>query len=596
MKTTAVRIWKSPLFSDGRRISDFMTWKQKKRCLDLLAGEEGWSRKVWGETLSVCLAYPNLYRTGMSNLGFQAVYALINRHPASLCERVFLPEPGDEALYADGAPLISIESQRPLADFDIIAFSLSFENDYPQVLRILEMAGIPVETTARGERDPLVIGGGIAVTLNPEPLADFFDLFLLGEGEVVLPGFLDLAASLRRDLPREAFLARIQKEVAGAYVPRFYQVTTGEDGRITAREPVNPAFPRRIVRPWAADLDAFPTEQGITTADTEFGGMFVTEVSRGCLRGCRFCAAGFVCRPARFRSAAVLLASFRRGLEKRKTIGLLGTAVSDHPALIPLCRSIIDAGGSLAVGSLRMDRFSAEMAALLKETGVETVALAPEAGSQRLRDVIRKGISEGDIFSAVEKLMDCDMVQARLYFMVGLPTETDEDMDAIVQLVKGMEHHARRYSKGRKGFRRLTLSINQFIPKPGTPFQWRPLTDTAVVKRRIRRITDALRGEKAVRVIHDVPKWNYIQALLSLGDRAVGRLLLAVHRLGGNWARAFREVNVNADFYVYRRKETDEILPWDFIDHGAEKTVLISEYRKALSGSPGTDLKSVPIN
>ena len=235
-----------------------------------------------------------------------------------------------------------------------------------------------------------------------------------------------------------------------------------------------------------------PTEQVITTADTEFGGMFLTEVSRGCRRGCRFCAAGFVCRPARFRSAAALAPSFRRGLEKKKTIGLLGTAVSDHPALIPLCRSILDAGGSVAVGSLRLDRFSADMAALLKETGVETVSLAPEAGSQRLRDVIRKGITEEEIFSAVEKLMECDMVQVRLYFMVGLPTETDEDMDAIVRLVKGMEHHARRYSKGRKGFRRLTLSINQFIPKPGTPFQWHPLEDTAVVRRRIRRITDAL--------------------------------------------------------------------------------------------------------
>ena len=561
-----------------------MTWKQKKRCLDLLAAEDGWSRKVWGESLTVCLSYPNHYRTGMSNLGFQAVYALINRHPACLCERVFLPEPCDETHDGMGDTPISIESQRPLADFDIIAFSLSFENDYPQILQMLSLAGISLEAAARGEKDPLIIAGGIAVTLNPEPLADFFDLFLLGEGEAVLPGFLDLTTSLERDLPREACLARIQKEIAGAYVPRFYRVTAGEDGRILTREPVDPTFPRRIARPWAPDLDAFPTEQVITTADTEFGTMFVTEISRGCRRGCRFCAAGFVCRPARFRSPPVLSSSFRRGLEKRKKIGLLGTSVSDHPALIPLCRAILDTGGSVAIGSLRLDRFSAEMAALLKETGVETVALAPEAGSQRLRDVIRKGISEEEIFSAVENLMECDMVQVRLYFMVGLPTETDEDMDAIVRLVKGMEHHARQYSNGKKGFRRLTLSINQFIPKPGTPFQWHPLEDTAVVKRRIRRIADALRGEKAVRIIHDIPKWNYIQALLSLGDRTVGRLLLAVHQRNGNWANAFREVNINPDFYVYRRKETDEILPWDFIDHGAEKALLINEYRKALSG------------
>lgn len=572
-----------------------MTWKQKKRCLDILVGEEGWSRKVWGETLSVCLAYPNLYRTGMSNLGFQAVYALINRHPAALCERVFLPEPGDEQFHADGAPLISIESQRPLADFDMIAFSLSFENDYPQVLRILEMAGIPVETTARGERDPLVIGGGIAVTLNPEPLADFFDLYLLGEAEAVLPEFLDMATSHRSNLPREAFLARIQKELEGAYVPRFYQVATGEDGRIAAREPVDPAFPRRIVRQWAADLDAFSTEQEIITQGTELGGMYLTEVSRGCGRGCRFCAAGFVCRPVRFRSAAALAFSFRRGLEKGKTIGLLGTAVSDHPTLLPLCRSVLERGGKVAIGSLRIDRISAEMMAILKETGVETVSLAPEAGSQRLRDVIHKGITEEEIFSAVEKLMEYDILQVKLYFMVGLPTETDEDSEAIIRLVKGMQQHARGTSAGMKGFRRLTVGINQFIPKAATPFQWHPLEDAAVVRRRVRQIKDGLRGEKAVRVTHDLPKWNYIQALLALGDRRVGRYLLAVHRLGGNWARAFREVNVNADFYVYRRKGTDEILPWDFIDHGTEKTRLISEYRKALSGPSGTDFKSVPI-
>lgn len=557
-----------------------MSWKQKKRCLDILAAEEGWTQKGWGEPLTVCLAYPNLYRTGMSNLGFQTVYALINRHPGCLCERAFLPEP--EHCAEAGSPLISVESQRPLADFDIVAFSLSFENDYPEILRMLEMAGIPLETEDRGERHPLVIAGGIAVTLNPEPLADFFDLFLLGEGEAVLPAFLDLAATRQWEMAREEFLARTQREIAGAYVPRFYKITYLEDGRIAGREPIVSGFPDRIARPWARDLDAFTTEQAITTSDTEFGAMFATEVSRGCRRGCRFCAAGFVCRPARFRSAVLLGASFRRGLGKRRKIGLVGTAVSDHPDLIPLCRSILDTGGSVAIGSLRLDRFSAEMAALLKETGVETVALAPEAGSQRLRDVIRKGISEAEVFSAVEKLMDCDMVQARLYFMVGLPTETDEDVDAVIRLVKGMEHHARLYTKGKKGFRRLTLSINQFIPKPGTPFQWHPLADTAVVKRRIRRIADGVRGEKAVRVIHDIPKWNYIQALLSLGDRTVGRLLMAVHRREGNWANAFREVNVNPDFHVYRQKAADEILPWDFIDHGTGKLLLLNEYRKAI--------------
>ncbi len=563
-----------------------MSWKLKKKCLDILAGEEGAVRKVWGDSLTVALAYPNLYRTGMANLGFQAVYSLINRHPACLCERAFLPDPGDRGTRETSPEqLLSLESQRPLAEFDILAFSLSFENDYPNVLRMLALAGIPLAAGDRGGRDPLVIAGGIAVTLNPEPLADFFDLFLIGEAEPLLPAFLGAALRLRGGDSRWDLLAEIQRTVPGAYCPRLYRVSTDPEGRVAGREPLDAAFPERIVRQTAPDIDVFTTQQTIMTTQTEFGGMFLTEVSRGCSRGCRFCAAGFVCRPARFRSAAALADSFREGIEAGKTIGLVGTAVSDHPQLVALCRSILAQGGSAAIGSLRLDRLSRPVAALLQETGVDTVSLAPEAGSQRLRGVIRKGISEEEILSAVDNLREYGIVNLRLYFMVGLPTETDEDVEEIIRLVKGIQHRVRHASGGKGKFRKLTLSVNQFIPKPATPFQWHPLEDVALVKRRIRRIVAGLAGEKAVTVTHDLPKWNYIQALLALGDRRVGKLLAAVHRRSGNWAQALKEVNVNPDFYVYRPKEIDETLPWDFIDHGVDRAVLVREYRQALSGA-----------
>jgi radical SAM superfamily enzyme YgiQ (UPF0313 family) len=375
----------------------------------------------------------------------------------------------------------------------------------------------------------------------------------------------------------------MQRDVEGAYVPKYYRVYYKADHLIEDMRPLDAALPAKIRTRHIADINAFATDQCISTPSHEFKELFLTEVSRGCRRGCRFCAAGFLYRPGRFRSLKTLEPSFIRGIGKGKKIGLLGTAVSDHPDLPALCRFIMDRNGEVALGSFRLDRLDRELASLLQESRVETVSLAPEAGSQRLRDVIRKGITEEDIFRAVELLIEHGIANVRLYFMVGLPSETEADIDAIIDMVKKIRHHVMKISAGRKSFKRITLSINQFIPKPVTPFQWLPLVDIKVVRKRMRRIENAIRKEPTVKVIHDLPKWNYIQALLSLGDRRVSGILLAAHTNKGNWPKAFKEVNVNPDFYVYRRKGVNEILPWDFIDHGIDKKYLINEYEKAMA-------------
>ncbi len=541
--------------------------------------------------MTVCLAYPHFYQTGMSNLGFQTVYKLINDIPFCLCERVFLPSVEDEAKFRKHSrPLFSMESQKPLHDFDFIAFSIPFENDYPNILKMLELGRIPLRTDQRDEDDPLCLAGGISVTLNPEPLADFMDAFLIGEGEALIPEFFaEMKNSSDRGLHKRDKLRNVQQAVEGVYCPRFYEVRYAEDQTILDIHPKEDCFPAKIKRRWMPDINVFSTDQVLATDETEFGDMFITEISRGCRRGCRFCAAGFIYRPVRYRTQKTLCPSLEEGLEKGKKIGLLGTAISDHPALEEICRAVLHKGGRLSLSSLRIDRITPKIADLIREAHIDTIALAPEAGSERLREVIRKNITDRQIFNALEYLIDKDILNLRLYFLVGLPTETDADIDALIRLVKKIRHHTLAYTEGKKTFRRLTLSINQFIPKPQTPFQWHPLEDIHEVSRRIKRITQGLKGEIGVRILHDLPKWNYIQSLLSLGDRRVGHMLSTVHRLEGNWSQALKTVPLNADFFVYRPKPCTEFLPWDFIAAATDRSYLEREYQRALKGDISQD-------
>jgi len=560
-----------------------MNWKQKKKNDALLARERGAVKKVWGTCLTVCLAYPNLYRIGMANLGFQTVYKIINELPSLLCERVFLPAGGDAEYAAGAVELFSLESRKPLRDFDVLAFSVSFENDYPAILKMLDSGGLPLKAKDRADGQPLVIGGGIALTLNPEPLADFFDAFLIGEAEETLPGF---ARMLVEDLPsgigREALLASLQKKIPGVYVPSLYEVRYFPDGRIRGMSPHTEDLPEKIRTTPVKNMDAFSTTEVVSTPDSEMADMFLMEVNRGCPHFCRFCAAGHVYAPPRFRSYEKITQAIDHGLKAKNKIGLIGTAVSDHPDLVKICQYIIDRGAQVGIGSLRLDKMDGSIVELLKAGGIETVALAPEAGSQRLRDLLRKGITEEDILQAARCLIDGDIANLRLYFMVGLPTEKDEDIDAVIDLAKTIQHTALARTKGKRKFRRITLSMNPFIPKPHTPLQWCPLADVQDVGRRMKKIAHAFRADKQINVIADVPKWSYVQALLSLGDRRVGEILAVVHRLNGNWVRAFKEVTINPAFYVYRQKDVNEFLPWDIIEVGVPQKALIKEYKKAL--------------
>ena len=566
-----------------------MNWKLKNKYKSLLEQERGYVKKVWGTYNTVCLAYPNYYRTGMANLGFQTVYKIINEQPSFLCERVFLPAARDNAEFATGAAgMSSLESQKSIAEFDILAFSLSFENDYPHILTMLAAAGIPLLTKDRSEDFPMIIGGGIALTINPEPLADFFDLFILGEAEAALPQFTRAFEDARRlGQNRLALLRDLQKKIPGVYVPGLYGVKYCADSRIEAFVPCEDDLPQKIKINSIKDINSCRTEEIISATQVEMEDMYLTEVNRGCVRSCRFCAASFVCRPARFRSAAEIIASIDRGLTKKKKIGLVGTAVSDHPELIQICEYILAQNAQVGIGSLRIDQINEKIVDLIKAGGIETVALAPEAGSQKMRDVLRKDITEEEIIIATELLIGKGIPNLRLYFMVGLPGEEDQDIDAIIDLTKKIQKHALLKTCGKRKFRRITLSVNQFIPKPHTPLQWCALADVSAAGNKIKKIVSAFGRDKQIHVIHDVPKWNYIQALLSLGDRRVGDILLAVHRLDGNWVKAFKEVNINPDDYVYRRKSFAEVLPWDIIDLGTSKKSLISECKKALALSTG---------
>ncbi|WP_243370043.1 radical SAM protein [Geotalea sp. SG265] len=552
-----------------------MSWKIIEKYRHILACEDSITVKKSVAGLRVCLVYPNRYHAAMSNLGFQAVHGLLNSYPDVLCERAFLPDREELDEYAkSGSRLLSLESQRPVNEFDIVAFSISFESDYLNIPVIFKLAGIPAFAADRGDAMPLVMAGGAALFLNPEPVADFLDLVCLGEAEPMLPALLEV-------LTREEQIARSQllercAAVDGVYVPSLY--TVAYDGAAVALRKAQGSAPPTVRRLWDRDHVSPPTASTILTENTEFGDMYLVEVARGCPRGCRFCAAGFIYLPYRQRNMAAVKEEVLKGLEKRKKIGLVGAAVSDYRGVGELARFIVDNGGKVSVASLRIDCLEPQLVDALKDSGHKTVALAPEGGSQRLRDLIKKNINEEQILAACDELIGRDILNLKLYFIIGLPTETSEDLDELIALVGKVRERVIAAAKKNKRLGDVLLSVNPFIPKPFTPFQWCAMEDLKSLEKKERYLQKGIAPLSNVRMQMEGLKEAYLQALLSRGDRRLAPLILRGAEIG--WKKAVREQKVDTDAWVRREIPLEEELPWDFIDSG-DREKLVSEYRKA---------------
>ncbi|MEX2146038.1 MAG: TIGR03960 family B12-binding radical SAM protein [Candidatus Rokuibacteriota bacterium] len=563
-----------------------MSWRLKKKAQALLAAEQGTVRKDWGGKVSVALVYPNTYAVGMSNLGFQTIYRHLNELPDVVCERVFLPDAEDvDELARTGTSPFSLESMRPLSDFHLVGFSVTYEGDYVNVLRLLDLAGIPMRAAARRPHDPLVLMGGVCAFSNPEPMAPFMDFIVVGEGEELVGELID--AYRRGDQERETFLDRLAG-LEGIYLPDRYDVRYAPDGvvaDVVARAGVPAVVAKRRLR----NVDDFRTIAAVKTPNAEYGHMALLEVGKGCGRGCRFCLEGQIYRPVRHRSVAALRETVQALAAAGETrVGLVGACVSDYPWIGDLLKIVEDNGMELSISSLRADSLTEDLVSSLARGGHRTLTMAPEAGTERLRRAIRKSITDEQIFTA------CDLVRAqgipnlKTYFMIGQPTETDEDVAAIPDLARRMLERLKVLDATGKPFGKLTLSISSFVPKPWTPFQWAPFAGADALQKKLETIKRGVRAFSNIRVLHENPREAALQALLARGDRRVADFLEIAARLGGEWRRALREWGGDPEFYTTRARATGERLPWDHFEVGVKKAGLVKEWERALADTAVT--------
>ena len=497
-----------------------------------------------GGRLKFALAYPNFYRVGMSNLGIHIIYQLLNAHKDISCERFFLPE---------GSKLLSQETFAPLNRFQVVGFAVSFEPDYFNVVRMLKLGKINPRAAERTDFDPIIIAGGPCATFNPEPLSKIFDAFIIGEGEVILPPLIEEILSAEH-LPRRQRLERLS-HVEGVYVP---------------------SFPKKVSRQWVENLDAYPAHSTILTDDAEFN-MYLIETARGCGRHCRFCMAGYCFRRPRNRSLDVLKAQILDAKPFGKKVGLMGAAISDYPQIDELCRFILGEGLQMSVASFRADSVTRELVQSLATSGLKTLTIAPEVGSEKMRRVVNKGITEADIFTAIELGLAAGIKSFRLYFMIGLPFEELDDVEAIAELTR----RVKKFCGGR-----LTLSVNPFVPKPFTPFQWSPFAGKKYLDAAFKILRGRLQSMHGVEIISESIRSAQVQAILSRGDKEISEIVLQSETAKA-FRQSFKAAGFNEDYYL-RGRDVEEPLPWDFLDQGFSKKYLRDEFNRAKA------LKSTP--